>query len=393
MIFLPILLVASNALANPGTHALVGLEQLEKIGAPILSREDSLGVGLSFLSPKLQDKLLRLNHEAGKCAGFEAISPIAAAKKDLFQSLKLQALKNKRFQPRALRKAKRPEIEKALPLLKEENLRATVEWLSSYPDRDNRKAEPNRHVVDMEAKLKAMLAEYPHPFSVERIRHQRTRQDSLRVHLEGRSRPNEIILIGGHLDSISGGFWGGGGPAPGADDNASGSANVLETLRVMIQQPRPERSVEFFWYAGEESGLLGSSEIAQSYKSAGKDVVAALQLDMTMFPGAGEFVIGNVTDFTSAWLRSFLVEINALYLNNRLIEDRCGYACSDHASWHRQGYPTLMPFESDTDRMNGRIHTAQDTIQNDISFRHSLEFAKIALIFAMDLANSNAREP
>jgi leucyl aminopeptidase len=151
--------------------------------------------------------------------------------------------------------------------------------------------------------------------------------------------------------------------------------------------------VEFFWYAGEESGLLGSAEIAQSYKAENKDVVAVLQLDMTLFPGAGEFVVGNVSDFTSAWLRQYLVALNDAYLQVQLIEDKCGYACSDHASWYRQGYPTLMPFESDTSRMNRKIHTDQDVISPQSSFRHSLVFAKIALAMVMDLGNSTERQP
>lgn len=372
------------------THALVGLKYLERLGVKPISQAE--GVGLSYLTPELQEKLLQLTHADGKCAGFEAISE-NEAKANVFAGLKLRANKAKKMGKLGRVTLKRPEIVAALPSLNQENLKSTVEWLSSYPDRDNRKSEPNRHVADMVVKLKALLASYPHPYSVERITHNRTRQDSIRVHLEGAARPNEIVVLGGHLDSIAGGWWGGGGNAPGADDNASGSANLLEALRVLSQQPRPERSVEFFWYAGEESGLLGSAEIAQNYKAANKDVVAVLQLDMTMFPGAGEFVIGNVTDFTSPWLQRYLVELNGLYLTNRIIEDECGYACSDHASWHRQGYPAFTPFEASTETMNRRIHTAQDQINNETSFRHSLEFSKIALIFAMDLANSTAREP
>jgi len=44
--------------------------------------------------------------------------------------------------------------------------------------------------------------------------------------------------------------------------------------------------------------------------------------------------------------------------------DKCGYGCSDHASWNAQGYPASMPFESSMARDNPTIHTAKDTLAN-----------------------------
>jgi leucyl aminopeptidase len=155
----------------------------------------------------------------------------------------------------------------------------------------------------------------------------------------------------------------------------------------------PERTLEFFWYAGEESGLLGSAEIAEDYKNNGRDVVGVLQLDMTLFPGNGELVIGNVSDFTDAWLRDYFVRINDAYLHARLVDDKCGYGCSDHASWHRRGYATLLPFEATTQTMNPDIHTERDLITSRSSFSHSAVFARLAVIFALDLGNSTQRPP
>ncbi len=376
---------------------IADLPFLTKVGAKLEAKSTSLNVGFARITERQQIKLFELSHAAGRCGGFEAISEselsITHASKVLEQ-LEARVKEDERVAAslRPLTRAIRPEIAAALPALKADNIAQTVNWLSSYPSRYNKLPNPNVHVVDFEAKLKAMLAQYPGAYTIGQISHQRTRQNSLRLRLEGKSRPQEIVVLGGHLDSLSG-FYGSGSRAPGADDNASGSASLLEALRVLITQGIPERSVEFFWYAGEESGLLGSAEIAQQYKAAQKDVVAVLQLDMTSFPGSGELVVGNVSDFTSPWLRQYLVSINSTYaLGARLIDDRCGYACSDHASWYRQGYPTLMPFESDTDNMNDRIHTEGDVIA-PLSFTHSLVFAKIALVIAMDLGNSVLRAP
>jgi leucyl aminopeptidase len=238
-----------------------------------------------------------------------------------------------------------------------------------------------------------MLSASRVPYQIDFIDHRNTKQKSLRVRLPGHARAGEVVVLGGHFDSINQGWGGGSKLAPGADDNASGSSNLLETLRVLIQQPQAARTIDFYWYAGEESGLLGSAEIARAAKEQNAQIVAVLQLDMTLFPGSGEFVIGSMNDFTSAWLRDFLVSINDTYLKVRIVEDACGYGCSDHASWYRQGYPTLMPFEATMRQSNRQIHTANDIVSNASSFRHSLVFSKIALIFAMEIGNSSMSQP
>jgi leucyl aminopeptidase len=204
----------------------------------------------------------------------------------------------------------------------------------------------------------------------------------------GKERPEEVVVLGGHLDSIAN--WGFGN-APGADDNASGSSNLLEALRIVIAQGQPARSIEFFWYAGEEGGLIGSSEIAQNYRKEGRNVIGVLQLDMTLFPGEGELVMGDMTDFTHPWLRTYLKTLSDHYVGARWREDSCGYGCSDHASWHRQGYPTVMPFEAGFNSMNQNIHSADDVISPALNFKHSAAFAKLAVAFALDLGNSNIK--
>ena len=67
--------------------------------------------------------------------------------------------------------------------------------------------------------------------------------------------------------------------------------------------------------------------------------------------------------------------------------DRCGYACSDHASWYRQGYPAAFPFEAAKRQMNNKIHTSNDTIeQSGGTADHAVHFAKLGVAFAMELA-------
>lgn len=67
---------------------------------------------------------------------------------------------------------------------------------------------------------------------------------------------------------------------------------------------------------------------------------------------------------------------------------QCGYACSDHASWYKQGYPTGLVYEAsygDGDD-NPNVHTSGDTTSvKGFSWSHSLEFTKVALGFAYEL--------
>jgi len=406
-IFFSILLLGQLALAHIPVDnydykpVIADLRLLKVLGFPVLSKDEEMKVGYTIITPSMEQKMSQASHFVGKCANFMALDDteisLDAINKE-FENLRTLHSSNQKYLSlsfRSLNLVENPAITEAIKEVSAENLKQTVTWLSSYPDRYNKSATPNRHVVELKARLEQMLQGQNLKYEISTVAHRSTKQETLKLVIPGADRPNEIVVLGGHLDSINAGFMGigGGGKAPGADDNASGSANLIEALRIIANKGQPQRTIEFYWYAGEESGLLGSNEIAVEYKRLGKDVVAVLQLDMTLFPGSGALTIGNVQDFTSAWLRDYLVDINNLYLKVKMVADECGYACSDHASWHKQGYPALMPFEATTKTMNPNIHTVRDLINPQSNFEHSAVFSKIAVIFAMDLANSNQRQP
>jgi len=97
----------------------------------------------------------------------------------------------------------------------------------------------------------------------------------------GRSSPNPAIalpriIVGAHQDSANYRFPL--LPAPGADDDGSGTVTILEAFRALVQAGfAPERPVEFHWYAAEEAGLLGSQEVVSEYKQLKKEVGAMIQ--------------------------------------------------------------------------------------------------------------------
>jgi len=220
-------------------------------------------------------------------------------------------------------------------------------------------------------------------------------QPSVILTIQGAELPNEVVVLGAHLDSINGSAGGSTSQvAPGADDDASGIATLTDVLRVSLANGwRPKRTVKFMGYAAEEVGLRGSNAIAQSFKNAGTNVVGVLQLDMTNYQ-TGSTEMRIVSDYSSADMKQFLADLFDAYLAPLGIQRgtyTCGYGCSDHASWTSAGYPAAIMFEGGTSSggYNPNIHTTGDTLANmGDSAAPSAHFAKLGLAFLGELAKT-----
>lgn len=217
-------------------------------------------------------------------------------------------------------------------------------------------------------------------------------QKSVVLTIPGSSRAGEVVVIGGHLDSIAAG--GVASTAPGADDDASGIATLTEVVRVLSASDyRPARTIQFMAYAAEEVGLRGSLSIARDYQRRRVDVVGALQLDMTNYRGSDRD-IWLMKDFTSAAQNGFLGRLIDTYVGATWGYDACGYACSDHAAWHRTGVPASMPFESRMRDRNRQIHTRRDTLEtSDANAEHAVKFARLAAAYAIELGKGELGTP
>lgn len=217
-------------------------------------------------------------------------------------------------------------------------------------------------------------------------------QKSVIMTIRGTTRPDEVIVIGGHLDSIA--LGGKAANAPGADDDASGIATLTEVARVLLQSNyRPERTIKFMAYAAEEVGLRGSLAIAKDFQKRKVNVVGALQLDMTNYQGSDKD-IWLMKDFTSAPQNAFVVKLIETYVGASYGFDACGYACSDHASWDRIGVPASMPFESRMNERNKQIHTKRDTLElSRNNAQHATKFARLGVAYAVELAKGSDGRP
>lgn len=271
--------------------------------------------------------------------------------------------------------------------VREGELRSTIETLAAFNNRfftSDTGVEAARWIKD---RWQALAKDIPGA-SAELIAHKGWSQPSVILTIPGSEKPDEIVVLGGHLDSINtrGGAQ---ARAPGADDNASGIAVLTETLRVLAETGfRPKRTVQFMGYAAEEVGLRGSQDIARQYARDGKKVVGVIQFDMSNFKGASKDIY-LLTDNVDSSLTTFLGKLIDAYVGVQWTTMKCGYGCSDHASWTRNGFPSSMAFESTMKGMNNKIHTANDTLANSGgNAAHSVHFAKLGVAFAVEVAKT-----
>ena len=265
--------------------------------------------------------------------------------------------------------------------LREANLVDTITWMSSYSNRHYTTAEGVRAAEQLANEWNALANGRP-DVTVSLVRHNFV-QPSVEMRIEGATTPDEIVVLGGHLDSVN--LNGIQAFAPGADDNASGIAVLTETARVALQAGyRPDRTIIFYGYAGEEGGLLGSQDIANRARAENWDVGAVMQLDMTNFQGSVNDIY-MITDNTDPALTTFVSNLAQTYAGLTVGQDRCGYACSDHASWSQAGFPAVMPAEARFNQMNPNIHTTADTIARSAGgAAHAMKFAELAVAFVAE---------
>ena len=212
-------------------------------------------------------------------------------------------------------------------------------------------------------------------------------QPTLIVRIKGQGPlASQRILVGTPGDCINSetGMKSVDDPCPGADDNASGMAVILESFRVLIEGGvKPARTLEFVAYAGEELGLIGSHYVAESYKVQGLDVAAVLQLEGTMYPGRVP-QIALFSDFTDPDVTEFLGRIVNKHLDVPFSLTKCNWGCSDHAAWRIRGFPVGFPFSETVGQDNPYAHTPKDTVDR-ISFVHGMRFTRITLAFLVEL--------
>jgi len=157
----------------------------------------------------------------------------------------------------------------------------------------------------------------------------------------GTTFPNEIVVVGGHYDSLSENV---GHSAPGAEDNSSGTAGVLH-LAEIFSQYETERTIHFVAFGGEEQGLFGSIEYVDEAAANGWNVTNALTLDMISHWNSNFKVI---IEGEHAWEPLMAVfESNVQSLANIGYRKDYNSFGSDHVPFQNAGIPAFLAIDWD----------------------------------------------
>ena len=173
---------------------------------------------------------------------------------------------------------------------------------------------------------------------------------------------DEYIVIGAHFDHVGNGGHSSGSRKPetvavhpGADDNASGIAGLLELAQKLASQKgRLKRSVLLVGFDAEEKGLLGSKYFTKNPSIDISKIKAMINLDMIGRMKDSTFTVGGVG--TSPVFENLLDSLSA-YKNYKLNKTKPGYGPSDHASFYSKNIPVLFFFSG----FHDEYHTPEDT--------------------------------
>jgi aminopeptidase YwaD len=167
--------------------------------------------------------------------------------------------------------------------------------------------------------------------------------------IPGTASDEEVVIIGAHYDHLGNG--GDGSLAPdsedvhnGADDNASGTAALMEVAQELATSPtRPSRTILFMAFTAEEKGLWGSGHYVNNPLLPMENTVAMMNMDMV-----GRLRENTLTVYgtgTAEEFPSLLDEVNASqpqpFVLNSIAD---GYGASDHSSFYGASVPVLMLF-------------------------------------------------
>ena len=218
-------------------------------------------------------------------------------------------------------------------------------------------------------------------YTVERQTYQAEGRDcwNIEVEIRGSSKPDEIVIIGGHYDSVFG--------CPGANDNATAVAAVLELSRNFARKT-PVRTLRFVAFANEEppffqTDLMGSMVYAKRCRDRNENVVAMIALDglgyysdekgsqnypfpfSMLYPSTANFIGFVANNASHKLLRNAIRSFreNAQFPSEGVLmpEFIQGAGWSDHWSFWQYDYPGIMVTDTLPFRYH-HYHTAEDTI-------------------------------
>ncbi len=201
---------------------------------------------------------------------------------------------------------------------------------------------------------------------------------------------DEYVVLGAHYDHVGLGEQFSlapsmaGKPHPGADDNASGTAGVLELARYLASRPKLKRGVLFLTFAGEELGLLGSSFYVNNPELPIAKAVAMLNLDMIGRIRDDRVIVGGAE--TGSTFKTLLEETAAKSGLKLDLGDQNNYGSSDHTSFITKQVPVLFFFSG----LHADYHKPSDT-WDKIDAPEAVKLLRLVAALIERLANTGQR--
>ena len=196
--------------------------------------------------------------------------------------------------------------------------------------------------------------------------------------LKGIVNPELIYVVSSHYDSVAAG--------PGADDDSSGTAALLETARILAGHPQPA-TIIFASFTGEEAGLLGSREFVRRAVDAKLNVVGALNNDMIGW--SNDYRLDNTIRYSNAGIRD-VQHTAAMQFSNLITYDALYYKNTDAAAYYETYGDIVGGIGSYPVLGNPHYHQPHDLLEG-INHQLIAEVAKTTAATLMLLASSPSR--
>ena len=202
--------------------------------------------------------------------------------------------------------------------------------------------------------------------------------------------PDIYVVCGSHFDSFSWESMYGVGNAPGADDNATGVASVLESARILTQYEF-EYSIVYCAFGCEEMGLYGSDAYATRCEEEWMEIIGYFNNDMNGYLYGDQIHIDCIYPNAVAPIGDYYMNVGSVYFPELPIRHvNFNQGDSDHTSFNNHGYMGIYPFE-DYQNYSPYIHTPNDLIGTSVnSFEMSQQYCRMNIACLAEIATPKA---
>jgi Zn-dependent M28 family amino/carboxypeptidase len=268
-------------------------------------------------------------------------------------------------------------VTKIVNSISEIRLRAIVEDLSSYHTRNSFSSDAVQAASFLADTLATLGC-----LNVRTVPFQSGYAPNVFCEIPGTDPSADAVYVGGHYDSRGIDRASPTERAPGADDNGTGSAGVLEILRAIRAAISDgdtfRRTISFCLWAGEEQGLVGSAYESRRLFNAGVGILAYVNLDMIGYPEPSrQETLWWVYRAVDTTLTDMAVELSKTYLGEDTDIDLSLGCCSDQQSFYGLGYPAVSVFESTAASRNPNYHRPSD-LPNTVDYNHVMRTTQMA---------------